>query len=94
MPQSLETIAAQAGTRTPEQARADIAAKTGLPPGKTRDEALQRASNYARVLWSRRDWLARPEDERIEELQRFCIQLFGGDAKEGHALATDAMWGI
>lgn len=94
MRHNLSELAEQAGSRTPDQARADIAASRGLPPGKTREEALERAKNYARILWSRSDWLAKAEDARIEELERYSTALYRGDAIEGARLAQDAIWGM
>lgn len=67
---------------------AEIAAT--LPPGKTYDEALRRAVNYRNALWN--DPWSGTEDERIDELDAYCMRLCQGNAEAGRALATDSCW--
>lgn len=63
-----------------------------LPAGKSHADAVERAKHFREILWSRTDWMSRPEDERLDELDRLCIKLYGGDVKAGRALATEVVW--
>lgn len=64
------------------------ARKSGLPPGRTYTEALARAVARRRTLWNR----DMDEDERIDQLNAFCIGLYRGDEDAGKALAQAAIW--
>lgn len=61
----------------------------GLPPGKTVAEALQRAVARRDDLWLRSDL---DEDERIDELTKFCTRLYAGNELAGKLLASVAIW--
>lgn len=63
-----------------------------LPPGKSAQDALQRARELKRQLWSDSRWLRVSEDRRIAELNRLCALLHGGDAAAGLSLAREAVW--
>ena len=63
---------------------------TGLPPDRTHSEALARAAARRKFLWHAcASW---EEDDRIDALVAYCTRLYGGDAKAGEQLATDAIW--
>ena len=63
-----------------------------LPAGKTHADALRRAAELKRQLWSDARWLRVPEDRRIEELNRLCTALYGGDKDAGLGLAREAIY--
>ena len=100
---SPEVAQAAASMRTEAEVRAQIAERAffsivktaselttkGLPPGKTVAQALQRAIDRKKILWSR----DMDEDDRIDELIAYCAGLYGGDARAGQLLATAAIWG-
>jgi hypothetical protein len=66
-------------------------ARTGLPAGKTRADALALAVAYRKLLWSP-DNCTGPEDQRIDALNAYCTRLYRGDKKAGRDLAIDAIW--
>ena len=68
----------------------DRLSKTGLPPDRTHGDALARAAARRKFLW--RECASWDEDERIDALVAYCTRLYGGDAKAGEQLATDAIW--
>jgi hypothetical protein len=100
---SPEVAQAAASIRTEAEARVQIAERAffsivktaseltmkGLPPGKTVAQALERAIDRKKALWSR----DMDEDDRIDELIAYCTGLYGGDARAGQLLATAAIWG-
>ena len=60
--------------------------------GKTHADALARAVELKRQLWSNARWMRVSEDRRIDELNRLCMLLHGGDVEAGLALAREAVW--
>lgn len=66
--------------------------QASLPPGKTYAEALARAKNLNRRLYTSYEWMMVPEDRRIDELNRFCAALCQGDKECGAELALSAVW--
>lgn len=63
-----------------------------LPAGKSHADAVERAKHFREILWSRTDWMSRPEDERLDELDRLCTALYLGDPVAGKALATEVIY--
>jgi hypothetical protein len=70
-----------------------LLARPGLPPGRTREDALALAVARRKLLWAPDgDWMRASEDQRIDALREYCTRIYRGDRKAGEALATDAIW--
>lgn len=88
--------------RSESEARRDIAIERapnvvrlpteGLPPGKTVEQALERAVGRRKHLWYSHEWMLRSEEDRLDELVSFCTRLYGGDATAGQLLASAALY--
>lgn len=95
---SSEVARAARSTRSESDARTSRAAQErklierSLPPGKTYTEAVERATARKRHMWSALEWMLVPEDDRIEDFQRYCVSLCQGNRKAGEALAMTATW--
>lgn len=89
--QYLTDAAARAAHTTEDDARIIMAA---IPPGKTYEEALQRAVGRAKHLWCSYEWMMQPEDARITELQNWCTRLCQSNRRAGELLATTAIWSM
>lgn len=83
---------AAAQTRSEAECRSRATIQAAIPPGKTYDEALLRATNYARQAWD--DVFAGSEDEKLAELQGFCVRLCRDNQEAGKLLATEALWNM
>lgn len=77
-----------ASTKTEAQARIERA----IPQGKSYDEALLRATNYARQTWN--DVFAGSEDDKLDELRDYCTKLCQHNETAGKLLASEALWNM
>lgn len=84
--------AARAAVTSESEFRARKLIEEAIPFGKSYDEALQRATNYARQAWN--DVFAGTEDEKITELRDYCTKLCRHNETAGNLLASEALWNI